>query len=371
MDTKLVLLNRNGKCKVVSNTKDIDVDKVKYILIPLKGFETHIMLKPNNYLNFTKAHIKYTIEIVSGMYEDEYESEILENVDIDVDNVIDFYSLIHSLNRIEYSNSFISECDVCNIFEGSYLHVKNINITLYIDDKVIYHINVNSTPCVNSLIVEHYGLFDKIKPVYDTFKNKGNKYLCIKNNRWVLVDTPEKDSLVGIYLDNTESLYIIPDDVLSMLSIVSSIEYRKCIFSASSEQNNKDITKINKLIKNQTITEIDLDEFVDLKYIDLFIDSESMIEVSKSSDMFTNNIPYIQQFIEFFAYIKSTVINNTFIFEKLYGDPINDYFDMIIRVNIYITISKSRGGKFTVFVNKNTNISLEWILKRLFDVFND
>lgn len=370
---KICLLNKDNTCKVISMNKHFDISDVKYVLIPLNGIDAHILVKPNEYMNFTKAIVCYEPEIVisNDFYDDVDETNYwLNKITIEITNIVDFYNFLHSINRIEYSNSFTNEYDLYNEIEGNYISIKSMDIKLFQNNLLIYELHYTAKCRNDEFDISSYKLLDELKPIYRLFKNKDNKYLSIKNNKWNLVDYPEENSLVGVYLDNTCSICIFPDHVLKILAVISSIEYRKIIYSkyqkSSAINKYEDLNDLiyNK-INNMSISDDDIESFVNSDAIDLYVDTGNMIECYRPFDDI-GDYQNLSQTIEFLIYLSVIVMNTSFGFNMLYGaDDSNELIiDTLFIVNIYfISINKR---KITIVSCKNKNISLDSIVKLIY-----
>jgi hypothetical protein len=380
---KLILLNSNNECKSVSDKKPIDYSNTKAILIPLEGLETHIVLKPHEYLNFTSAVVRYSIQIVSINSTDDLYNDIdqLDEVTIKTDSLVKFYSLINSLDRVDFTNSFVSEYDIYRDVDGSYIYIDHLSVTLYKGNDVIYSSDYKAEKVLYGFLGTHHDLRRSIKDIYNIYKKNNKDYLIIKNNQWKFSSKIEDDSLVGIRLLETDSIYIMPSNLAYTLNRIISVEHQWRIYIMCSDRCDMSIVDtINESVHNNTLTDEQADYIFDDCSIDIFWEGDATIGVCQDKShkniptkLFCDNINQINQnclddVVEFFSYISSSIYSNSFVYSSIYTDyEGRGYADILDRIEILYRTDRGIDSTIVKYINKNENISLSEILRLIME----
>ena len=227
MENNIILLNRNKTVKVIKNEKKIFKNDCKYLLIPVLCAESNcfIMIKNKELLDFSYADISVTLRYYAFEPED---SLPFNRVDKRVSSITDLINFIHSIDRIDFVN-YVMNFTVWDV--GYEVRIEEFSITLYKDDVITYSLSLHGYDA-NS-----YNLMDRLEDLYETANRKfmmpkENDFLIIKNNKWELSNRIIPNSVVGLSLSPSQSIYFIEsDEYKELYGLVKDVTYSGYVYN--------------------------------------------------------------------------------------------------------------------------------------------
>lgn len=321
MSKRLIILNKNHTIEIIKEKKFRYSNKMKYILIPIieYGIDSYIMLKPNKFMNFTKAEIE--IEMAFKVFIDGESTEFyFPIINKEVFSIIELYNYLHSLNRYSYFNDIMGFIinDVIEI-----LTITKFKITLFNNKDIIYEKDIENE--YENYEDELYGdgngpilkIYNLLKDIY-TLKDKDiyKKYLFLSEdkNEWKIEENfykKNENSIIGIDLYNSSSIYFMTALELAFIKNELDSIYSSMYVMDLSDKYQMDDSKYI----NPRVFEIEYIENDDLPYYNEY-------EVR-----FYN----IQNIMEYLIYLNMISILLQFIYQEAILD-----FDTTTEINIYI-----------------------------------
>ena len=338
----IVLLNKNKEVKIINKESDIMNYKPEHILIPMIEYDTNtfIMIKPKKkLLNFTNIEIEVGLQLKSNI--NITQSEDCEAIELftlkkSFTNIVEFINFIHSIDRIDYVNYILnSEA----FYEYELIDVKYISIIVFNDNKIIYKYSfISSYECNYENKSNCYFVSLKLEELYEPSNNHfRDMFINIKNNKWSIDEKPYVDSIIGINLLVSQSVYFIEYDILHLFK-------------------NKQL-EVNLYVFNKTDVELHNYNYLD---IDKLIEDDAM-EIYFNRSLIQKDIFLI---IEFLLYIKLSYVIIMMLYNKIHYNVYDDGFDMYLNIllkdkksnsDININILKDDIPSFNKIVEKMYN----------------
>lgn len=338
---KIILLNKDHSIQIVKENKFKYNKNIKYVLIPIVEFDinSYLMLKPNKYMEFTKASVEISMIYTNvDIYNDEFYRDEFPKQKKEFTSLIEFYNYIHTIDRLSYINHIIN-CQFSYEKNLEIMNIKEINIILYNNKDIIYKLNF-----INELSIEFEEVMDEsikdiksiIKDIYKC-KNKDLSekilYISDHNNQWALKDDIKEDGIYTINLFHTNLLYFLDKNTITFLNkSIQSIFVSHYLIDLSDEY--ADILDFKSFIRNY-------DEDDEFEY-----------------DYFTILLYSINDYIEYFLYIDYINMMLRFIFEYIIFSETKSDFDIYFYIKIYLKNRKEIKVKF----NKDTLYNLKDII---------
>jgi len=310
----LIILYKDQSIKIKSPEK-FKYDKLmKYVLSPVLSYDINgfIMLKPNKYMNFTKAHIKVTMQFCwYDAGNDEYYSTVFNTIDKDYTNIVEFYDALHSLNRMYYVDFITSTASDYNTF--SMIDLKDIEVTMYKNKEEIYHKYIDYTnkkdiaehPLSLNLLQMLDQLEDIYCPVDEDLKKHKLLVMDYNNMMWdIRSDIHNSNMIYGLRLFHTNTIYFMEDNIISCLDNIGRVLIEQKVVNADHDYTIKNFAYITE----EEVNDFDVYEnyiyHIDFKYNDV---------------------------IEYILYIKMLYINIILIYSDFIFDRDEDpiHFDII------------------------------------------
>lgn len=247
----IILLMKDNTISLVNDKKFHCTNNIKYVIIPIIEYNanTYLMIKANQYMNFTKAVVKINL---TYKWRDfcESSSDIDNNfahIEKEYTNIIEFYNALHSLNRYVYANTMLKSCS--NWEYCSFIDAPIFSITLYDNKRVLYTKTIYTSSGDSDNLIN---ILSNIKDIYNPKANTINKdeHLMILNNRWKISAENNKDAIYGIRLYNTDSIYFMDYKKYAVFSDISFFSLSMNVMGALDKKH---------IVKNRNISEDDIE----------------------------------------------------------------------------------------------------------------
>ena len=352
--SNIVLLKKNGKVKVAKRESDIFKYDCKYILIPMLDYDlnTFIMIKPKELLEFTTAEIEVTLQLKK--FEGDHFPSIVEfaNIKKSVNSVTEFINLIHSIDRMDYVN-YITNSDVEYDFT-EIIDIQKISIKIFRENTIIYNYKFESpygdgySNKSNCMIVtlelsKIYELKNKDLQSYKT-----NGFINIRNNRWSIDKFPDKNSLIGINLNISQTIFFTEYEVYELFNFCNCLKCESYVF------NRDDI-------------DLSIQEYEILDNID-----DGTIEVYANSNPNNSTFTLMENdsiaLLEFLIYLKIiytiTIVKFNMILFNVQDNPNTKFgFDMCLDLRI---INKYK-DELKLSITKNNIPKLDELIRKIYN----
>jgi len=217
---KIIILNKNKSVEIVKEKNFKYEKKMEFILIPLNSYElddVFVCVKANKYMNFDNAKLEITLaNAVNDIDYDDFNSITpFNNLNITTSSIIELYNYIQSINRLEYLNDLLNanlECTTQRVID-----ILTFKIVLYKNNECIFEYTfkrINDADDVESLEYDlgvlDYGFHDIFKGIKDIYGVISDDVFINKNNnKWSFKDDNYTESLCGIILPHTHTLYFV------------------------------------------------------------------------------------------------------------------------------------------------------------------
>lgn len=310
MQNNIILLNKDGSVKVTKKEKNIFKYNPKFILIPMSCTDniSFIIIKNKKLLDFTYVDVK-----INMLYNLNYDEEEIyfNTIEKRIYNIVDFINFIHSMNRIDYVNTIMNYTITDN---NMHINISEITIKLFKDNDIIYSLNLKEFD-------NNYQVIGYLKDIYEPINNnlvidrEYYDYIVIKDDKWKFTNKPPSNSIIGLNLAISQSIYFITsDEFTDMKNNIKNISYNGHIFN---------INEIGNLIEDEDLFESEETNFENYSHYNL-----------------CGNLQGLEGVIEFLLYIK--YLYNTLLL--LYNDILfgydkykdNQYVGFDIYLNIYV-----------------------------------
>lgn len=320
----LIVLYKDHTIQIQSPDKFKYHKSMKYILSPELSYRTNgfMMLKPNEYMNFTKANIKVTLQYRWYDYgNDEYYSSTFNKMNKDYNNLIDFYDALHSLYRMYYVDFIMSTASNYETF--NMVDLKEIEITLYDKKEVSYHKHIdysnNTKITKDSSELLLLQMLMKIEDIFDLRDEelKTHKLLVMdyQNMMWdIRSDIHNSKLIYGMRLFRTRTIYFMEDNIISCLDNIGKALIDEKVIDVTHDYSVKNF----QFIKEEEVNDFDVYEdyiyHIDFSYNDI---------------------------IEYILYLPMVYLNILLIYSKFIFEDTDLNFDIIT----HIVIENSYTGK--------------------------
>jgi len=295
----MVLLNKNKDVKIINKESDIKKYKPEHILIPMIEYDTNtfIMIIPKKkLLNFTnieievKLQLKSNVNVINDEDDVDYETNELFTLKKSFTNIVGFINFIHSIDRIDYANYVLNSE---YFYEYELIDIKSIYINVSNNNEIVYEYKFissyesgygNKSNCY-TVTLELEELYEPSNKVFR------EKFINIKNNKWSIDEKPYMDSIIGINLLPSQSVYFIEYDIFQLFKN-KEIQYNLYVFNKSDVYSPYNHLDIDRLIE-EDVMEIYLNKSLIQKDIFLIIEFLIYIKLLYSIViMLYNNILY-------------------------------------------------------------------------------
>lgn len=363
MKPKFILLNNDGTIDTVKQKDSFSLDDVKYVAIPIIGYNTHILLKPKKLMKFKRATIVYTLSAIAmdhiGYSDDEDLMEAFETKTIVLDNIIDLYNLMHSLSRISYANQFYNNFFTDSKSTNMMLYISSMSVTLYDSkNKVIYEKSLEPDLDYDDIWFSAYPVVSEFKEIIKLCTKDvcgKDTILQIADNRWDITLRKNNNGIVGLPLSLSDSVMFLDPSQFKILNHVTNVEYSVVIYSAKEDI----IEKITKQLSNHIYAISDISDFINDTLIancEIWEDFGDILSVYRNKP---------EQFVELVTYLPQ-IYRSIFLMFQTY--MCNDMiFDIII--NLVFTLEKDgREYNFSIAGNGNNIQTLDVITAKIFSM---
>lgn len=235
MDSKkLILFLKDNRCEYVTKWKNSYAEETEFIGVPITGRNSYLMLKPSKYMNFKRAEITFRISYVCGGDDVGDFYNIGDMVTKECDNFIDFFNVMHTINRIDvYKLLMKGNCNY--IYEdASSIQLDYFEIKLYDKNNLLtYSKFVSEEDLFSGFITYESTFILPLKDVYHPyFGGLGKDFITIKNGKWKIVEkmsSSDPNKVYGIPLPYTYSFIFLNQEEVESLKLIDYIDY--AIFS--------------------------------------------------------------------------------------------------------------------------------------------
>jgi hypothetical protein len=281
----IVLLLRNGKCKI-TNEKSINknlTDKVKYVLMPVEDepYGVFTVLDPDSIVkDFESATIEYTLAVRDYFYDscrpyDHYTELEDSTMRVKIDNIVDLYSNIHSLERINYEGIILNSDTLDSVMA---LDVSSFYITVKAQGKIIFNYSYDVTKNDNNKYLFGDGALSVTKILSDLNSIYYNVTNHFDYNCMIYIDPYEliweinpikykQYPLVGEKLSDSSTFFFTHANVIKKLKTLNFMNIYVCAYDPSRESVSNLISDtFNEYVRSVGTEEFDLSFRIDFSY---------------------------------------------------------------------------------------------------------
>lgn len=307
-----LILLKNGSVITSQNVQRLiktNYDTIKFILFNLKDTNSTFLLhKPYSYMkNFKKAEIDVEMVVIRNSMEAiENESPpeyaILKEIKMEIFNLDDFISYLHSLNKIRYTNKLSNSNETSDYDMICFTH---FSVKVFDSKSCIYKNKIDGVASPTEIL-------HSIKKIYNPIM-MDNSYISISKSFWSITqDINQDNTLYGICYPYTKSFDFFYNDIFQLLSNIQSVYCASFVYDC-------------KIID---LSDIDTDELFQFNFI-----SGSL----RFHDIWYPNFQY---YLEYISYLGTIQTNLTMASELAEFNEINNRMKMDTKIQIEILTEK-------------------------------
>lgn len=299
---KSVLVKTNIQKALKNRYKEI-----KYILFNLNDTNlTFLLHKMCEYMkDFKKATIIAEMVIIrNSMDLENPEYSILKSLHLNITELDELISYLHSINKIRYTNKLANSNETSDFDIICFTH---FSIEIFNSKSRVYHNKLTG-------VLQPSEILKSIKKIYNPIE-LDDIYISIGNSKWMFTKSKsDNTALYGIFYPYTKSYEFFHNDIFEKLSIVKSV------YSASFVYDKKNID----------LSEVAIDDLFQFNFV-----SGSL----RFHDIWYSEMTYYLEYISYLSTIQTNLIVSS---ELAEFDDINDKMIMNTQMQIEV-ITENRG----------------------------